>query len=474
MEPFVNLEKDTNSIIRLFDENIDPTNLKWHRDKEDRFIEVIGETDWMVQLENKLPENIDKIFIQRKVWHRLIKGTGELKIKIYEMAFKTYEQFNESIADIFKSAHAAIDPDDLIPLEELVGKPRFPTQEEFEEAVEYLDIDPSCLYYNSKDIIAPIMYWDGLIYEPFHGGLNMEALKMMRVKDRLDYKKKDVKKFLDSKDYDRLFTFMDKKILIPSFIKMYDEIPDKDKYEIFKDLYVRSEYGFQSFPIEIIKDCFSKRSLSPGWKKRIAEFSKVAKLKADGSLTIYRGENVDSAKGDDAFSWTLNKKTAKFFADRFSKGSGRIIEKIVKPEEVIDFLEDRGETEVILFPKKFGKINESSQDENFTDVLLIRGGRIAVRFVLYPNSVKAIQQHANSLIKCRLEWFTIDKDANFSTETNATEKGIVEKLGDMFETVIAQDKGEVAALTKAPIFMKWWKDVNHRYRGTMMGKKFGL
>jgi hypothetical protein len=279
------------------------------------------------------------------------------------MKFKSYEQFNESMADFFKSAHAAIDPDDLIPLENLIGHPKFPTQEEFDEAVEYLDIEPEFLYYNPKDIISPIMYWDGPIYEPLHRGLNMEALRMMRVKDRLDYKKKDVKKFLDSKDYDRLFTFMDKKILIPSFIKMYDDIPDKDKYEIFKDLYVRSEYGFQSFPIEIIKDCFSRRKLSSEWKKRIEEFSKTVKLNADGAFTVYRGENVDSAKGDDAFSWTLNKKTAKFFADRFSKGSGRITEKTIKPEEVIDFLEDRGEAEIILFPKKFGKINEEFLNE---------------------------------------------------------------------------------------------------------------
>ena len=387
------------------------------------------------------------------------------------MKFKSYDQFNESIADLFKSAHAAINPDDLISLENLIGHPKFPTQEEFDEAVEYLDIDPEFLYYNPKDIISPIMYWDGPIYEPFHGGLNMEALKMMRVKDRLDYKKKDVKKFLDSKDYDRLFTFMDKKILIPSFVKMYDDIPDKDKYEIFKDLYVRSEYGFQTFPIEIIKDCFSKRILSSEWKKRIEEFNKTVKLNPDESLTVYRGENVDSAKGDDAFSWTLNKKTAKFFADRFSKGSGRIIEKDIKPEEVIDFLEDRGESEVILFPKKFGSMNENTTPRS-TDVFLIRGGGMAVRFIVYEDSsIRVIQQHANM---GRTEWFTIDADSKFSTTTNATEKWIVQKLNELFNGVISQDFYEMKNLLQNKIFMKWWEAAKHLYRGTLMGKKFGL
>jgi hypothetical protein len=31
--------------------------------------------------------------------------------------FKSYQQFNENKADLFRSAHAAIDPEELIPLE---------------------------------------------------------------------------------------------------------------------------------------------------------------------------------------------------------------------------------------------------------------------------------------------------------------------------------------------------------------------
>ena len=82
--------------------------------------------------------------------------------------FKSYQQFNEGIEDLFRSAHAAIDPEELIPLEDLVGNPRFPSEEEFAKAVEYLEIDPQYLYYNPKDIISPFMYWDGIVYEPFH------------------------------------------------------------------------------------------------------------------------------------------------------------------------------------------------------------------------------------------------------------------------------------------------------------------
>lgn len=77
----VELEKDT--VVRTFGEDIDPIELKWHRDDEDRTVVAVVESDWQIQLENKLPVSLDvPIFIERGEWHRLIKGTGELKVKI--------------------------------------------------------------------------------------------------------------------------------------------------------------------------------------------------------------------------------------------------------------------------------------------------------------------------------------------------------------------------------------------------------
>jgi hypothetical protein len=45
----------------------------------------MGKTDWKLQLENQLPTSINQpIFIPRHEWHRAIKGTGNLKLKIYK------------------------------------------------------------------------------------------------------------------------------------------------------------------------------------------------------------------------------------------------------------------------------------------------------------------------------------------------------------------------------------------------------
>jgi hypothetical protein len=72
-----------NYVMRTFRQDSDSEDLTWHRDAEDRIISSIKETDWMIQVEDQLPEMIaNSIEIKSGVWHRLIKGTGDLTLKI--------------------------------------------------------------------------------------------------------------------------------------------------------------------------------------------------------------------------------------------------------------------------------------------------------------------------------------------------------------------------------------------------------
>jgi len=75
--------KNKSFYIRTFSESLDSSELKWHKDKEDRVIIPIKETDWMFQRDNQLPEPIvGKIEIKAGEWHRVIKGSGDLEVKI--------------------------------------------------------------------------------------------------------------------------------------------------------------------------------------------------------------------------------------------------------------------------------------------------------------------------------------------------------------------------------------------------------
>jgi len=86
-KPYSDTHISENSFIRVFDDGIDPIELLWHRDKEDRTVVVLHDTDWQYQEDNKLPIELKEgisIFIPRHSWHRLIKGTNKLKLRIVE------------------------------------------------------------------------------------------------------------------------------------------------------------------------------------------------------------------------------------------------------------------------------------------------------------------------------------------------------------------------------------------------------
>ena len=80
MNPYVN--KDN---IRTFSKNVDPMELVWHQDAEDREIEILEGKRWKLQMDNELPFELvrgDHIFITEGRIHRVLKGTTDLKIKI--------------------------------------------------------------------------------------------------------------------------------------------------------------------------------------------------------------------------------------------------------------------------------------------------------------------------------------------------------------------------------------------------------
>ena len=74
--------------IRSFGEEVDPIELTWHRDLEKRRVASVGPSDWKIQLENQLPVSLNEtITVPAGSWHRLIKGSGDLTVKI----IKEYE-----------------------------------------------------------------------------------------------------------------------------------------------------------------------------------------------------------------------------------------------------------------------------------------------------------------------------------------------------------------------------------------------
>ncbi len=73
---------------RTFPSDLSENELKWHFDLEDRIVVCEHETDWLLQMDNKLPVKIVKnqqYHIPEGEYHRIIKGTGDLTVRVLKL-----------------------------------------------------------------------------------------------------------------------------------------------------------------------------------------------------------------------------------------------------------------------------------------------------------------------------------------------------------------------------------------------------
>jgi len=85
INPYTNTPITPTLVIREFSSEVDPMELVWHQDPQDRTIEILEGEGWQLQRDNELPLELkkgDRIFIPEFQIHRVIKGNTNLKIQI--------------------------------------------------------------------------------------------------------------------------------------------------------------------------------------------------------------------------------------------------------------------------------------------------------------------------------------------------------------------------------------------------------
>lgn len=87
-EPYTDEFISENVFIRtITQDSIDSTEFTWHRDRSNRSVEVIKSQGWQMQFDNSLPRLLnegDLVFIKKEEFHRIIKGNGDLVVRITE------------------------------------------------------------------------------------------------------------------------------------------------------------------------------------------------------------------------------------------------------------------------------------------------------------------------------------------------------------------------------------------------------
>ena len=207
--------------------------------------------------------------------------------------------------------------------------------EEQEKILNKYGIDKNNII-ETDNIINPFIYKDMngfLLINLFE--INETYFNICNIKELIDKRKEYINKCIDEKDFNSIFYLIEKPYRMQVFIENFYIIPNKYKYNIFLEIYISSEYGFK----ELIESGFIDIILKYKPEK---EYNGLPE-----ELIIYRGEGKLSTEKEKALSWTLKKEVAEFFANRFNS-NGKIYKGKVKKENIIDYLKERGEEEILV------------------------------------------------------------------------------------------------------------------------------
>ena len=97
-------------------------------------------------------------------------------------------------------------------------------------------------------------------------------------------------------------------------------------------------------------------SVSPEYlmdEDELREFSEL-----DDTVTVYRGVTPHNARNIKALSWTLDPKTAEWFAHRFGE-DGTVYEAQIDKKHICALFTGRNEAEVIVDPRYLRDIKEA-------------------------------------------------------------------------------------------------------------------
>lgn len=251
------------------------------------------------------------------------------------------------IATLFESLHGMLDEDALKPIinmkKDELEKYGL-TIQDILETCEILSIGADRLYHDPKNVIYPFCYWDGFYYRELLT-LNPAALIDVEEDKRFKAQKKLMHEYVLLKKWDYVLAYADKKVSFPVLSYIMRVADPTQLAELFIETYNRNEYGFDRISPDMVRKAFEH---PPGDEYDI----KQATVEPDdeGYYTIYRGSTEKSTTLDKAYSWTLRRDVAKFFATRF-ESTGIIYQGKVHKDKIKAYINGRDEEEVLVFPE---------------------------------------------------------------------------------------------------------------------------
>lgn len=308
-----------------------------------------------------------------------------------------------NISELMEIVRGSLTEEDFIPVQrlkdkefvkEMQKKVALPTYEQVAEVAEKLEEPIDRFYINLKTLFTPIVYfYNGFLLE-IHA-LDDDYLRDFHVKESIKLNVELLEKTLQDHDYETYFIRTDSKVRIMMFKRLFNEIPDKDLFEVFLMVYSYADYGFSALDKKLfsrINQCKTKK------QQQLIELALKKKIDKNGWVTVYRGVGTKSTPPEKAYSWTTSINTASFFATRFSQ-TGDIYKGKIHIKDVVAYIDTRGEHEILALPRNVKDIQRMDMlpvheiYEDFPELQndFIREARdIKEEYFLNPDSIHGV------------------------------------------------------------------------------------
>ena len=156
-----------------------------------------------------------------------------------------------------------------------------------------------------------------------------------------EHKKKEIKRVLLEKDYRTYVWLHERPHRLTAFEKISDELTDVNYWKLVSSIWTDTENSYADY--KKWRSLFSSKRSSKHYLMDEKEDQLLRSLPDE--VVIYRG--CQKNLNENGLSWSLDKSTAEFFANRFNQ-KGIILEKKVSKKDIVAVFTGRGEAEVIF------------------------------------------------------------------------------------------------------------------------------
>lgn len=213
-----------------------------------------------------------------------------------------------------------------------------------EIAIEFLELDPTPVKEYPFIVIHPY-FTDRIMAKYKDGSRDIETFDIFKYPDKFEHIKAHIRDRITDGDIDTIFARMLPKYYL-TFLKFAKSYMSKDDFERYLAYsWVMSENPNQDINVDILTLIKWFRNAD---RKNLMENDELEYYNSlPDVVTIYRGIAIGRAE-QEGLSWTCNRDTAEWFANRFNEGNrkGYILKGVVDKKDIFAYFNSRDEDEI--------------------------------------------------------------------------------------------------------------------------------